>query len=91
MKIEKRVVVSLEDIDIITDYLKKKMKDCKIFAFYGALGAGKTVVIRHLLRKCGISDPITSPTFTYLNVYKNDRDQLFYHFDLYRIEEKFKS
>ena len=85
-KDNKHIVVGLEDLDSIVDYLKQKMKVCKIFAFWGALGAGKTIIIRRLLRKCGVHGPITSPTFTYLNAYKNDQGESFYHFDLYRIE-----
>ena len=30
-------------------------------------------------------DYITSPTFTYVNRYKNESDQTFYHFDCYRL------
>ena len=39
-----------------------------------------------MLKQKGVAQPVTSPTFTYVNVYENDNGQLFYHFDLYRIE-----
>jgi len=86
MPFEKRVIIDREDLAEVIDYLKQKMSFCKVFAFSGALGAGKTVVIRELLRKCGISGIVTSPTFTYLNSYKNKQGETFYHFDLYRIK-----
>lgn len=86
MKKEKKFVIGLDELDTVVNFLKDQCKYCKIFVFYGPLGAGKTTLIRHFLRRCGISDPITSPTFTYLNIYKNDAGQMFYHFDLYRIE-----
>jgi len=75
-----------DKIDNVVDFLKNKLNECKIMAFSGPLGAGKTTLIRLLLRKLGITEPITSPTFIYVNRYKNDQNQLFYHFDLYRIE-----
>jgi tRNA threonylcarbamoyladenosine biosynthesis protein TsaE len=84
---KKTVVFSEEDISQVVDYLYEQLKDCKIMVFSGPLGAGKTTLIRALLRKCGVSEPtITSPTFIYINRYKNNVGQIFYHFDLYRIE-----
>lgn len=69
----------------IAQHLVSLMQQCQIFAFTGSLGAGKTTLIKHLLKKCGVADVVTSPTFTYLNVYQNSKGQNFYHFDLYRI------
>jgi len=84
---KRTVIFGEEDISQIADYLSEQLKDCKIMVFSGPLGAGKTTLIRALLRKCGITEPmITSPTFIYINRYKNDEGQTFYHFDLYRIE-----
>jgi len=81
------VIFGEEDIPCVVDYLYDQLKQCKIMAFSGPLGAGKTTLIRALLRKCGITEPtITSPTFIYINRYKNNAGQTFYHFDLYRIE-----
>jgi len=86
MKTEKQIIAGLDDLNLVVDYLKSLLKDCKVFTFTGSLGAGKTTVVRALLKQCGVKDVITSPTFTYLNAYKNDRDQTFYHFDCYRLE-----
>ena len=86
MDCEKSFVYGLDDIPRAVQYLKEKFKVCRVFALYGPLGAGKTTLARELLRGCGIEGPITSPTFTYLNVYKNAQGQKFYHFDLYRLE-----
>lgn len=56
-----------------------------IFAFYGPLGAGKTTLIKNFLAQCGVKEAVTSPTFAYVNTYAGDNGQLFYHFDLYRL------
>lgn len=58
----------------------------QVITFTGGLGAGKTTFIRHLLTYWGVEETcITSPTFTYVNVYKNKEGITFYHFDLYRM------
>lgn len=63
------------------------LMDCyRVFTFTGPLGAGKTSLIAQMLKLKGVEQSITSPTFTYVNAYENDQGQLFYHFDLYRIE-----
>lgn len=71
--------------DVVEKYLMPKLGNCRIFAFNGPLGAGKTTLIKHFLRHCGVTDNITSPTFNYVNSYKNKKGQIFNHFDLYRI------
>lgn len=58
----------------------------KIFTLTGPLGAGKTSLIKSLLACYGVQEPITSPTYAYMNVYSNVHDCLFYHFDLYRLD-----
>src|SRR5262249_28201366 len=44
-----------------------------------------TTFVSHLLRAYGVTGEVTSPTFTYVNVYHGDQRKTFYHFDLYRI------
>lgn len=74
------------DIPLIVKKLKKLLRDCRIITFTGPLGAGKTTLIKELLRQWGVTDMVTSPTFTYLNRYKNEAGETFYHFDLYRLK-----
>lgn len=77
-------IISLDEIPAVVELLYSLMPEIKIFAFIGHLGAGKTTIIRSLLKKCGIIQNVSSPTYTYVNVYSN-KDEFFYHFDLYRI------
>jgi tRNA threonylcarbamoyladenosine biosynthesis protein TsaE len=56
-----------------------------IYALYGGLGAGKTLIASAIARGMGISDDITSPTFTLLEIYEGPLT--LYHFDLYRIND----
>jgi len=86
MNYENRFIVGLNEMDTVVDFLRQQLSFCRIFAFYGPLGAGKTTLVKRLFKRLGITDTITSPTFTYLNCYKNKQGQTFYHFDCYRLE-----
>lgn len=80
------LIYSLEQLDQAVELLYSQLSHCSIVTFEGALGAGKTTLVRALLRRCGVMGVISSPTFTYVNVYENEQGQVFYHFDLYRIK-----
>ena len=82
---KKKFVYTLQEHEAIIQELKKLMAYYQIFAFIGPLGAGKTTTIKALLGSCGVMGPVTSPTFTYVNEYRNNVGESFYHFDLYRI------
>ena len=56
-----------------------------VLLFYGNLGAGKSEMTRGIAEGLGVSGPVTSPSFTILNVYDDGRVPL-YHFDWYRLE-----
>ncbi len=51
----------------------------------GDLGAGKSELTRGIARGLGVTETVTSPSFTILNVYESGRCPL-YHFDWYRLE-----
>lgn len=54
-----------------------------VFALIGDLGSGKTVFAKGIAKGMGITDEITSPTFTLMEIYEGPRP--LFHFDLYRI------
>jgi tRNA threonylcarbamoyladenosine biosynthesis protein TsaE len=59
----------------------------KTLLFYGAMGVGKTTLIKELAKKIGVQDNLSSPTFSLVNEYEVDQDKL-YHFDFYRIHDE---
>ena len=58
-----------------------------VLCLRGEMGAGKTVFTTGLCRALGVSDYVTSPTFTVVNEYDGNALRV-YHFDMYRIEDE---
>ena len=80
------ITYTIKDLSEVAQKLKHELKNSQVVTFSGPLGAGKTTLIKELLKQCGIKKNVTSPTFTYMNQYSNEHGEIFYHFDLYRIE-----
>ena len=57
-----------------------------IICLNGDLGTGKTVFTQGFAAGLGITEPVSSPTFTIVQVYEEGRLPL-YHFDVYRIAD----
>jgi tRNA threonylcarbamoyladenosine biosynthesis protein TsaE len=75
---------SEEETERLGRQLGQQVSPGAVIAFTGDLGAGKTAFTRGLARGLGISERVTSPTFTIVNEYEGGRLPLF-HFDLYRL------
>jgi len=68
----------------ILDYASGK----KLIAFQGPMGAGKTTIIRAICSILGTGDIVTSPTFTIVNEYRTNNNEIIYHIDFYRIKKQ---
>ena len=56
----------------------------QVYTLVGDLGVGKTIFTKGLAKGLGIDEPVSSPTFTIVQIYDEGRIP-FYHFDVYRI------
>lgn len=62
----------------------QEAKPGEVYTLIGDLGVGKTVFTQGIAKGLQITEPISSPTFTIVQVYEEGRIP-FYHFDVYRI------
>ena len=65
----------------------KKNINHDVVLICGEMGAGKTTLIKELLSLMSVVDNVSSPTFSIINEYSTDKNEIIYHMDLYRIED----
>jgi tRNA threonylcarbamoyladenosine biosynthesis protein TsaE len=65
--------------------LARRLKPGDVVLIAGDLGSGKTTFVRGACRALGVTDPVTSPTFTIGQVYRGG-DLEVAHLDLYRLD-----
>lgn len=75
---------SANETQALGQKLARRLAPGDVIAYFGDLGAGKTAFTRGLAQGLGITDPVTSPTYTIVNEYLSGRIPLF-HFDMYRL------
>ena len=75
---------SPEETFALGQKLGEQAKAGQIYTQNGDLGVGKTVFTQGIARGLGITEAVSSPTFTIVQVYEEGRLP-FYHFDVYRI------
>ena len=83
------VTLSLQHLADFANRFWNYVGDQTVFAFHGAMGAGKTTVISALCTAKGVEDVTSSPTFSIINEYgyvENGVQQQLFHIDLYRLK-----
>ena len=73
-----------KETEQVGEHLAAYLVPGSVVAFTGDLGAGKTAFVRGMARGLGVTERVTSPTFTIVNEYEDGSMPLF-HFDLYRL------
>lgn len=76
---------SYEDTIGIAAEIANAFTGGEFVAMYGDLGAGKTAFVQGIAKALGITNHVTSPTFTIVNEYEGKLP--LYHFDVYRISD----
>lgn len=80
--------VEIGDLDKVAQHIVNQMEDCRVWLFHGEMGSGKTTIIKEICRKLGVTDVMSSPTFSIVNEYHADQSGAVYHFDFYRIKNE---
>ncbi|MEA1961313.1 MAG: tRNA (adenosine(37)-N6)-threonylcarbamoyltransferase complex ATPase subunit type 1 TsaE [Bacillota bacterium] len=84
MKRLKLTIHSDEEMQDLGASLAQILELKDVVYLIGGLGAGKTTLVRGLVRALSYSGRVTSPTFTLMNIY--DSDPPVYHLDFYRLD-----
>jgi len=79
---------NVEQLNSIAKQILDYTSTLKKFAFYGEMGVGKTTLIKALSLQLGVTEIVSSPTFSIVNEYQADESTKIYHFDFYRIEDE---
>ena len=80
------VKFELNQLEKVSLELKKNINH-NVVLICGEMGAGKTTLIKELLSLMSVVDNVSSPTFSIINEYSTDKNEIIYHMDLYRIED----
>lgn len=74
-----------EDLQAGVEAFLRHVGRLRCICFWGGLGVGKTTFIRALCKHLGVTDVVTSPTFSLINEYHCHDGAPIYHFDFYRL------
>jgi tRNA threonylcarbamoyladenosine biosynthesis protein TsaE len=75
-----------DDTEAAGAELAMRTREGDVIFLHGALGAGKTTLVRGFLRALGYDGPVVSPTYTLIEPYRaGNRDVA--HLDLYRLRD----
>ncbi len=78
---------TLQEIPSIAKEILSSIKG-KVLLFHGEMGAGKTTLIKEIVKHLEVDDVVSSPTFSLVNEYHSRKGEIIYHFDFYRIDDE---
>lgn len=78
----------MNEIESTAAHFVSAVKDGRVIAFHGLMGAGKSTFIHALCNVLEVKDTVGSPTFSIINEYKTSHDEIIYHLDLYRLKDE---
>ena len=84
------ITFSLEELNEVVQQILDQNPN-KVILFHGEMGVGKTTLIKVLAKKLGVTEATSSPTFSLVNEYQADDNQLVYHFDFYRLKNEIEA
>lgn len=83
--------ISLAQLEEAAKNLLALLESRKVVLFYGHMGAGKTTFINLFCKSLQVVDDTSSPTFSIVNEYHTEADEVVYHFDFYRLKSEMEA
>ena len=82
-----KIKFKLSEINQTTKLITREISNFSVVLLRGELGSGKTTIVSSILKELGVTENITSPTFSIVNQYKISGKKI-NHFDLYRLKSE---
>ena len=82
-----KIKFKLSEISQTTKLITREISNFSVVLLRGELGSGKTTIVSSILKELGVTENITSPTFSIVNQYKISGKKI-NHFDLYRVKSE---
>ncbi len=83
-----QIEYTLSEITSIAQKILEETGHAKCLAFFAPMGAGKTTLIHQICVVLGVTDTVSSPTYSIINEYRTHKDELIVHMDWYRLEDE---
>ena len=84
------ITFSLDEINTVAQQILGQNPN-KVILFHGEMGVGKTTLIKALAKELGVNEVTSSPTFSLVNEYQTNDNQIVYHFDFYRLNNEIEA
>lgn len=81
-------IFTLDNIDAVAEEFLRFIRNVKVVAINGNMGAGKTTFIQAVCRQMGVTDHMSSPTYPIIQQYKTANDLTINHIDVYRLKDE---
>ena len=81
------IIFSIDQLEEVAQQIIANNRK-KVILFNGEMGVGKTTLIKQLCKTLGVTGATSSPTFSLVNEYEANDNQLVYHFDFYRLNKE---
>ncbi len=79
---------SLTDLNKVAVTFLEQAGKYKVWLLHGEMGSGKTTFIKTVCKELGVTDVMSSPTFSIVNEYNAANNTKIFHFDFYRIKNE---
>ena len=79
---------SLADLPQVAQALLEAAGSTKVWLLEAPMGTGKTTLIKALGETLGVEENMSSPTFGFVNEYRDARDRPIFHLDCYRLQDE---